>query len=46
MRRVLPVFLGLGNSGCRYDDVAQVPLNDSERCNMKAIKSVEIKKGC
>ena len=35
-----------GNSGCRYDDVAQVPLNDIERYNMKTIKSVEIKKGC
>src|SRR5262245_53837249 len=35
-----------GNSGCRYDDVAQVPLNDIERYNMKTIKSVETKKGC
>jgi hypothetical protein len=35
-----------GNSGCHYDDVAQVPLNDIERSNMKTIKSVEIKKGC
>ena len=35
-----------GNSGCRYDDVAQVPLNDIERHNMTTIKSVEIKKGC
>ena len=35
-----------GNAGCRYDDVAQVPLNDIERHNMATIKSVEIKKGC
>ena len=35
-----------GNAGCRYDDVAQVPLNEIERANMKAIKSVEAKKGC
>jgi YARHG domain len=34
-----------GNSGCLYDDVAQVPLNEFERYNMKTIKSVEIKKG-
>ncbi|MGD9501977.1 MAG: YARHG domain-containing protein [Methyloceanibacter sp.] len=35
-----------GNAGCRYDDVAQVPLSEIERANMKAIKSVEVKKGC
>lgn len=35
-----------GNAGCVYDDVAQVPLNEIERSNMKAIKSVETKKGC
>jgi hypothetical protein len=35
-----------GNAGCRYDDVARVPLNDIERHNMTTIKSVEIKKGC
>ena len=34
-----------GNSGCRYDDVAQVPLNDIEHHNMTTIKSVEVKKG-
>src|SRR5262245_21756813 len=35
-----------GNSGCRYENVAQVPPNDTERYNMRTIKSVEIKKGC
>ena len=35
-----------GNAGCLYDDVAQVPLNDIERANVKAIKKVEAKKGC
>lgn len=35
-----------GNAGCLYDDVAQVPLNQFERYNVKAIKKVEAKKGC
>ena len=35
-----------GNAGCRYDDIAQVPLNNVERANMKAIKKAEANKGC
>jgi YARHG domain len=35
-----------GNAGCLYDDVAQVPLNQFEKYNVKAIKKAEAKKGC
>jgi YARHG domain len=35
-----------GNAGCKYDDVADVPLNAAERHNVTAIKKVEAKKGC
>ena len=35
-----------GNAGCLYDDVAQVPLNQFERHNVKAIKKAEARKGC
>jgi len=35
-----------GNAGCKYDDVALVPLNHVERSNVSAIKKVEAKKGC
>lgn len=35
-----------GNAGCLYDDVAQVPLNQFERYNVKAIEKAEAKKGC
>ena len=35
-----------GNAGCLYDDIAQVPLNQFERANVKAIKKAEARKGC
>jgi hypothetical protein len=35
-----------GNAGCLYDDVTQVPLNEFEKYNAKAVKKVEAKKGC
>jgi hypothetical protein len=35
-----------GNAGCLYDDVTQVPLNEFEKYNVKAVKKVEAKKGC
>ena len=35
-----------GNAGCKYDDVADVPLNAAERHNVSAIKKAEAKKGC
>jgi hypothetical protein len=35
-----------GNAGCLYDEAAQVPLNQFERYNVKAIKKAEAKKGC
>jgi hypothetical protein len=35
-----------GNAGCKYDDVADVPLNPAERHNVSAIKKAEAKKGC
>jgi len=35
-----------GNAGCQYDDVNQVPLSNTERANVSAIKSVEANKGC
>lgn len=36
----------LGNAGCLYDDIAQVPLSTVERANVTAIKKAEAKKGC
>ena len=41
--RAISVF---GHAGCAYDDVAAVPLNDVERRNIAAIRSVENSKGC
>jgi len=35
-----------GNAGCLYDDADQVPLNQFEKYNVKAIKKAEAKKGC
>ena len=35
-----------GNAGCKFDDVADVPMNAAERYNVKAIKKAEAKKGC
>lgn len=35
-----------GNAGCLHDDIAQVPLNQFERANVKAIKKAEARKGC
>ena len=35
-----------GNAGCLYDDIAQVPLSEIERHNVKAIKGVETSKAC
>jgi YARHG domain-containing protein len=35
-----------GNAGCLYDDITQVPLNQFEKYNVKAIKKAEAKKGC
>jgi hypothetical protein len=34
------------NAGCLYDEAAQVPLNQFERYNVRAIKKAEAKKGC
>jgi hypothetical protein len=44
--RTAKAIEAFGNAGCRYDDIAQVPLNGIERHNVKAIKSVETRKGC
>jgi hypothetical protein len=35
-----------GNAGCLHDDVTQVPLNQYEQYNVKAIRKVETQKGC
>jgi hypothetical protein len=35
-----------GNAGCKFDEVADVPLNAAERSNIKAIKQAEAEKGC
>jgi hypothetical protein len=35
-----------GNAGCKYDDITQVPLNQFEQYNVKAIKKAESNKGC
>jgi hypothetical protein len=35
-----------GNSGCRYSDQSEVPLNDYERANIKIIQSIEKRRGC
>jgi hypothetical protein len=35
-----------GNAGCQFDDITQVPLNQFEKYNVKAIKKVEAQKGC
>jgi YARHG domain-containing protein len=35
-----------GNAGCQYDDITQVPLNQFEQYNVKAIKKAEANKGC
>jgi hypothetical protein len=43
MPKAIKVF---GNAGCLYDEAAQVPLNQFERYNVKAIKKAEAKKGC
>ena len=42
-QKVIDAF---GNAGCKYDDAADVPLNDAERHNVSAIKTVEANKGC
>jgi len=34
------------NASCRYDDEAQVPLNDYERANIRLIRSIEKRRGC
>ncbi len=35
-----------GNTGCRYADQNEVPLNDYERANVRLIQSIEKKRGC
>lgn len=35
-----------GNAGCLYDDIEQVPLNQFEAYNVKAVKKAEANKGC
>lgn len=35
-----------GNEGCRYRDIARVPLNATERANAATILRVEREKGC
>jgi hypothetical protein len=35
-----------GNASCRYDDEAEVPLNDYERANIRLIRSIEKRRGC
>jgi YARHG domain len=35
-----------GNANCRYDDEAQVPLNDYERANVRLIRAIEKRRGC
>jgi len=35
-----------GNDSCRYEDEAQVPLNDYERANVQLIRSIEKRRGC
>jgi hypothetical protein len=35
-----------GNTGCRYTDQSEVPLNDYERANIKVIQSIEKARGC
>jgi hypothetical protein len=35
-----------GNAGCQYDDITQVPLNQFEQYNVKAVKKAEAKKSC
>jgi hypothetical protein len=42
-QKAIQVF---GNSGCKYDNAADVPLNAAERHNVLAIKKAEAKKGC
>jgi hypothetical protein len=44
--RTAKAIEAFGNAGCLHDDIAQVPLNEIERHNVKAIKSVESRKGC
>jgi hypothetical protein len=36
----------LGNQGCRFNDVNEVPLNAAERANAVAILQAEQAKGC
>jgi hypothetical protein len=35
-----------GNAGCRYDQIASVPLNDIERANVATITRLEASKQC
>ncbi len=35
-----------GNTGCRYADQNEVPLNDYERANIRLIQSIEKRRGC
>jgi hypothetical protein len=35
-----------GNAACRYDDEAEVPLNDYERANVRLILSIEKRRAC
>ena len=36
----------MGNDGCRYSDLARVPLNDIERANVSTIAKAERLKDC
>ena len=36
----------IGNEGCRYSDMARVPLNSVERANVATIQRAEQAKGC
>jgi hypothetical protein len=35
-----------GNENCRFEDEAEVPLNDYERANVKLIRTIEKRRGC
>lgn len=35
-----------GNTGCRYADQNEVPLNDYERANIRVIQAIEKRRGC